>query len=322
MSLDPSQSRPQFRPQRRGGMDAVATRVERIGGMTTADQLALQNLLAVARDARVGVIGEIAPDGLVRSIVERAGIVQSIRAEDIRQFEYWAVPMTGEKDCRKFQVGGVESAIDACIDLCGPHLKRVLSMLELRRAGTRRQPLILGGSDDAETRALACAAPGAMIIEDERDIARLAFSPEFLVIPHTRQAPRRTDWMIRQLRGRYRDSAFEVISSSSPELAALIAQVEKFLGWCDCMVVVGDPSESSSVALREVAQHGDRHVLTTASGQSASRLAARVVESGARRVLVVGGQFVLRERLAQISEAVTTALSAHSPHSQTNADAA
>jgi 4-hydroxy-3-methylbut-2-enyl diphosphate reductase IspH len=260
--------------------------------MDADTRAALTALEALSRGGRVAVAGVFMPDPAVRALVARMGVAEEVAEPDFFRYRQVVIPYAGiaPRD-RK----GWEEAGHAVTDLTSPHVRRAQVALGLLRM-EGAQALVIGRHDDPETRALAGTSPGTWIIQDTTDTARLRFAPAYGVVCQTTLSPRRTVWLLQQLRMRYCDSRVTFLNTATPAMAAREQALEKLLDWGDAVVVVGQPGEASVEALAEAALRKGKPAIAVATPATFDPAAL----GGARRIALTAGAFARDETIRAI----------------------
>lgn len=251
-------------------------------GMDLDTRLALKRLLALAQAGRVGVVGKFMPDAGVSELLAAQGVEEEICEADFGRFRTVVIPLSGisPKTRRDWEGGGV-----AIEDLTAAKVRRAqvaLGLLKMEGA----EGLVIGRHNDPETEAIAGACPGAKVIEDTTDTARLAFAPTFGVVCQTTLSPGRVSWLVQQLRFRYRDARVTFLDTCNPTMLKRGEELEKLLATSDHCVVVGDPGEASCEALVETSS---RRGVPAVVVQGPDQIAGARLPTGARIALSAGG---------------------------------
>ena len=281
LTLQRNQTRPPVKP--------IELRLAKTYGMDAEARSALSALERLAASGGVAVAGHFMPDPGVRAQLARLGVTEHVAAADFFKFRHLVIPYSGvsPRERKAWEEAGLDLT-----DLTAPHVRRAQVALGLLRM-EGAQALVIGRHDDAESQALAGATHGATILEDTTDTARLRYAPAFGAVCQTTLSPRRVSWLLQQLRMRYRDASVTFLNTAAPAMSAREAALEELLGWCDAVVIVGQPGEASCEALAEAAlRHGKPAVIAAAT--ASPDLAAL---AGARRLALTAGAFALDERV-------------------------
>lgn len=259
-------------------------RIARSCGMDSEVRAALEKLESLARaGGRVAVAGTFMPDPGVEARLAQLGVTERVEEADFFRFRHVVIPYAGvaPKDRKRW-----DEAEHPLTDLSSPHVRRAQVALGLLRM-EGAQPLVIGRHDDPETQALAATNPGTRVIQDTTDTARLPFAPAFGVICQTTLSPRRVNWLLAQLRMRYRDARVTFLNTTAPAMASREQALENLLDWCETVVVVGQPGEATSEALAETAHRKGRPSLLVPSPAAFEPAAL----TGARRIALTAGGF-------------------------------
>jgi 4-hydroxy-3-methylbut-2-enyl diphosphate reductase IspH len=278
------------------GAAGPRVQVAAVLGMDQDARIALERLLAMAERRRVGVAGRFMKDeGVARLLVER-GIVEEVAEEDFFRFQRVAIPYCGvaARDRRAWEEAGVPLE-----DFTAPQVRRAQVALGLLRM-EGASGLVIGRHDDAESLAIAGACPGAAILEDTTDTARLRYSPAFGVVCQTTLSPRRIAWLVEQLRFRYRDARVSFLDTVCQSMARREEALERLLPACDRVLIVGEPDEASCDALAETAM---RRGKPAAVVKGAEGLAEHGILNG-ERIALTAGAFVADETIRKVAEAL------------------
>lgn len=210
---------------------------------------ALWDLVRGAGTRRTAVVGRFMPDDGVSGLLAGHGIAEEVDEADFRRFDRVVIPRCGVplRDKRRWESRGVKIE-----DFTSTEVRRAqVSLALLRVEGTNA--LVIGRHDDAESLALAGSVPGARILEETTDTARLTFAPAFGAVCQTTLSPRRVHWLSQQLRMRHRDAKVTFLDTTAPSMKARESAFEQALAQSEHAVVVGRPGESTCEALVETA---------------------------------------------------------------------
>jgi 4-hydroxy-3-methylbut-2-enyl diphosphate reductase IspH len=265
-------------------------------GMDTDARSALQRLFALAENRRTGVAGVFMPDDGVSRLLAERGIAEQVEEADFFKFRRIVIPYGGiSARTRK----DWEEAGCAFEDLTSPQVRRAQVALGLLRM-EGAQALVIGRHDDPESQALASTGTQTRIIEDTTDTARLVFSPAFGVVAQTTLSPRKVEWLVQQLRFRYRDARVTFLNTVSQSMGTREEALEKHLVTCDRVVIVGRPGEASCEALAETALRRGKPALIVAGPDD-----LKLADPAGNRVVLTAGAFALDETIRAVAEAIT-----------------
>ena len=226
-------------------------------GMDDETRAALDRLLRLAASRKVAVVGRFAPDHGVSELLARAGVTEGVEEADFPRFRHVVIPLCGVSARKRRDWEEHEGLIE---DFTASKVRRAqvaLGLLKMEGA----LPLVIGRHEDPETEAITGAAQGALVIENTTDTARLAFAPAFGAVCQTTLSPRKSEWLVQQLRMRYRDARVTFLDTANASMRAREEALEKLLVTCGQVVVVGDPGEASCEALAETAIRRGRAAL-------------------------------------------------------------
>lgn len=282
-----------FRPP---GSGRIQLKVADHLGMDHDARTALARLLAQAERRKVAVAGRFMPDRGVSAMLSHAGITEEVAETDFGRYEVIAVPYSGIARIRKERW---EKAGHPIEDFTSPQIRRAQVALGLLRM-EGAQSLVIGRHEDSETSAIAGIHPAARIIEDTTDTARLPFSPAFGAVCHTQLSPIRVAWLVQQLRLRYRDARVTFLDTGSASTKLRLDAFKSALGNGDHALIVGDPGETSTEALRETAlRHGcSADVIPTAQEIPWPSLSQR-------RLILTAGAFASDTAIHEVAQAIT-----------------
>lgn len=224
-----------------------ALQVAAVLGMDDETRAALDRLMRLAAGRKVAVAGRFAPDRGVSELLARAGVAEGVEAEDFPRFRHVVIPLCGVSARKRREWEEHEGLIE---DLTASKVRRAQVALGLLKMEGAR-PLVIGRHEDPETEAIAGAAQGSLVIENTTDTARLAFAPAFGAVCQTTLSPRKSEWLVQQLRMRYRDARVTFLDTANASMRAREEALEKLLVHCEQAVIVGDPGEASCEALAE-----------------------------------------------------------------------
>lgn len=268
-------------------------------GMDADGRAALARLLAVAAGRSVGVTGRFMPDAGVSRILAEKGIAEEVEEADFGRFGLLAIPTCGVAAGQRKAWTEAGHRIE---DFTLPKVRRAqvaLGLLKMEGA----QGLVIGRHEDPESLAIARSSPGTRILQDTTDTARLVFSPAYGVVSQTTLSPRKTEWLVQQLRFRYRDAKVTFLNTTCDAMTAREEALEKLLVVCDHAVVVGDPGEASTEALLETAHRRGRGAscVTCAEDLESARI------PGGARLALSAGAFATDDRIRSIAAVLASA---------------
>ncbi len=266
-------------------------------GMDAETRLALATLETLAGRGRVAVAGGFMPDCGVQAHLATLGVAERVQEPDFFKYRHMVVPYCGVSP--RLRKSWEEAEIDLT-DLTSPRVRRAQVALGLLRM-EGAQALVIGRHEDPESQALAGVTHGTKIIEDTRDTARLHYAPAFGVVCQTTLSPRRTSWLVQQLRMRYRDARVTFLDTSAPAMTAREQALENMLDWAEGVVVVGQTGEASCEALVETALRKGRPALIAATAAAVDPAAL----GGARRIALTAGAFAMDETIRCIAALLT-----------------
>ncbi len=264
-------------------------------GMDADARSALAKLETLSRSGSTGVAGVFMPDPGVSRKLAGLGVAEGVEEADFFRYRRIVIPFTGTspKKRREWEKAGVPLA-----DLTAPLVRRAQVALGLLRMDGA-QALVIGRHHDPETKGLLAGNPGARVIEDTTDTARLTFSPSFGAVCQTTLSPRRVAWLVQQLRHRYNDAKVTFLDTASPAMAARDQALEKIITTCDRVVIVGRKGEASTEALAETALRKGKASLIVSG-------AAGLEEIGrGERIAVSAGAFVLDAAVREVVDTLS-----------------
>ena len=259
-----------------------ALEVARVLGMDDGTRRAVEDLVRGAATRRTAVAGRFVADVGVSRMLAGHGISEDVPEEDFHRFERVVIPRCGValQDKRRWERDGVTLE-----DLTAAEVRRAqVSLALLRVEGARA--LVIGRHEDPESRALAGSVPGARILEETTDTARLEFAPAFGAVCQTTLSPRRVHWISQQLAMRWRDARVTFLDTSSPAMRAREEALEEIVPRCDLAIVVGQAGEATVEALMETAL---RRGLPAHRVDGPEELAGIDLRGAARIALSAGG---------------------------------
>lgn len=257
---------------------------------------ALSGLLSLAETRKIGVAGRFMPDHGVSALLAERGIAENVEEADFFRYRRIVIPYGGvsPRQRRAWEEQGI--ALD---DFSAPQVRRAqvaLGLLKMEGA----QGLVIGRHEDPESLAIAGGNSGIRIIEDTTDTARLLFSPAFGVVCQTTLSPRKTAWLVQQLRFRYRDAKVTFLDTTCPTMATREEALEKLLTFCETAIIVGEAGEASCGALVETALRRGRtaHIVETPADLE------RLDFSGNPKVALTAGAFATDEAIQSVARAL------------------
>ncbi len=274
----------------------VELRLASVWGMDSDARAAVRTLAELAAGGSVGVVGRFMPDGGISERLRGMGVAEEVEEADFFRFAKIVIPYGGVAAGLRKQW---EEKGLPLVDLSAPQVRRAQVALGLLRM-EGAQPLVIGRHDDPETRAIAGGKGGSRVLQDTTDTARLGFSPAFGVVCQTTISPRRVQWLVQQLRLRWRDARVTFLDTLAPSMTARIKAMEDFLVWCDSVVVVGDAGEASCEALVETALRRGKPAFAAATPADLARLDL----AGIRRIALTAGAFATDAAVRRVATAL------------------
>lgn len=278
------------------GQRRLTLQISGVLGMYQEARAALKGLLSLAENRKIGVAGRFMPDAGVSALLTSRGIAENVDEADFFRFRRIVIPYGGvsPKQRRAWEKQGI-----AMEDFSAPQVRRAqvaLGLLKMEGA----QGLVIGRHEDPESLAIAGSNAGIRIIEDTTDTARLLFSPAFGVVCQTTLSPRKTAWLVQQLRFRYRDAKVTFLDTTCPTMAMREEALERLLAVCETAIIVGEPGEASCEALVETALRRGRtaHVVQTPADLETLDF------SGNPKVALTAGAFATDDAIQSIARAL------------------
>lgn len=255
---------------------------------------ALERLISLSKERKIGVAGRFMPDAAVSARLEAHGIAEEVEAEDFFRFRALVIPYSGvsPKQRREWEEMGY-----ALEDLTSPQVRRAQVALGLLRM-EGAQALVIGRHEDPESLAISGGNSGARILQDTTDTARLLFSPAFGVVCQTTLSPRRVTWLVQQLRHRWRDSKVTFLDTISPTMVAREEALERLVVDCERVVIVGEKGESSCEALVETALRRGKTAVVAANPDELNLADF----SAGEKIAVTAGAFADAESIRAVAE--------------------
>jgi 4-hydroxy-3-methylbut-2-en-1-yl diphosphate reductase len=265
-------------------------------GMDREARQALHELLRLAQKGRVAVAGMFMPDRQVSAGLAARGVVEGVDEADFFRFDRIVTPYHGisSRQRRAWEEKGIRLT-----DLASSLVKRAQAALGLLRMEGSR-PLVIGRHEDAETRSISDGQSAATVIEDTTDTARLAFSPVFGAVCQTTLSPRRVEWLVQQLRHRYRDAKVTFLDTRSPAMAEREQGLEAVSSGCDQVLLVGQAGESTCEALAEAANRLGKPAFIVSGPEELEALDL----GGVRRIALSAGGFAADESVRNVVAAL------------------
>jgi 4-hydroxy-3-methylbut-2-enyl diphosphate reductase IspH len=274
----------------------MPVQVARTLGMDSDARAALARVQALARSRKTAVTGTFMPDSGVSALLASQGIAEHVEEADFFQYRRVVVPYCGISPRMRRDW---EEASYPLEDLTSPQVRRAQVALGLLRM-EGAQGLVIGRHEDPESLALAGGSSGTKIVQDTTDTARLLFSPAFGVVCQTTLSPRRIEWLVQQLRFRYRDARVTFLDTVSPSMALREEALERILVTCDRAVIVGRVGEASCEALVETALRRGKPATVVEGPED---LEAHDF-AGSPKIALSAGAFALDETIRAVAEAL------------------
>ncbi|MBC8125806.1 MAG: hypothetical protein H8M99_01480 [Gloeobacteraceae cyanobacterium ES-bin-144] len=274
----------------------VTVQVAKVLGMDEETRAALAGVTALCKTRKFGVAGYFMPDDGVSARLAELGIMENVEEADCSRYHRVVIPYSGipPRERRKQEQSGISFE-----DFSSPFVRRAqitLGLLCMEGA----EGLVIGRHDDPESLALLGSCPGTKILEDTTDTARLRYAPAFGVVCQTTISPKRVNWLIQQLRLRYRDSRVTFLNTTSPSMTLREEALEKALTHCDRALIVGRAGESTCEALVETALRCGKPAVVVARPEN---LFPKDFEGNPKIALTAGG-FALDETIHSVAKAL------------------
>jgi 4-hydroxy-3-methylbut-2-enyl diphosphate reductase IspH len=267
-------------------------RVASCVGMDSDARAALDRVIAMAGQRKICIAGRFMPDNAVSALLASHGIAEDVDEADFFRFRKVVIPYGGVSPRERRQW---EEAGHPLEDMSAAQVRRAQVALGLMRM-EGAQGLVIGRHDDAETQSLAGGGPGTKVIEDTTDTARLAFSPAYGVVCQSTLSPRKVQWLVQQLRFRYRDARVTFIETLCRSMALREEALEKLLAVSDRAIIVGKPGEASCEALVETALRRGKPAVVV------SNAAALESEDLSGRIALTAGAFATDDAVRGVAE--------------------
>lgn len=261
-------------------------------GMDVEARSALWRLEELAKEGPMGVAGRFMPDAGVSGRLAGMGVTEEVEEVDFFRYRRIVIPFGGIAPQRRRRW---ENAGAVLVDLTSPQVRRAQVALGLLRT-EGAQPLVIGRHGDPESEGLVEGNPGALILQDTTDTARLRFSPKFAGVCQTTLSPRKVSWLVQQLRHRWKDAEVTFLETLSPAMASRDRALENLMERADRVVIVGSPGEASCEALAETALRKGKacEVVEDACG-------AEALEKGGR-IALTAGAFTLDSTIRGVAD--------------------
>lgn len=277
---------------------SLVLEVARVLGMDDGTRRALEDLVRGAGTRKTAVAGRFVPDDGVSRMLAGHGICEDVPEEDFHRFERVVVPRCGVPlhEKRKWERDGV-----ILEDLTSAEVRRAqVSLALLRVEGAKA--LVIGRHDDPESRALSGSVPGARILEETTDTARLEFAPAFGAVCQTTLSPRRVRWISEQLHMRWRDARVTFLDTTSPAMKAREEALEQIIPRCELAIIVGRAGEATGEALLETALRRGLPAHLVAGPEDLDRIDL----GGATRIAFSAGGFASDGAVRAVAAALKT----------------
>jgi 4-hydroxy-3-methylbut-2-en-1-yl diphosphate reductase len=138
-------------------------------------------------------------------------------------------------------------------DAACPLVKRVHQALK-RLLAEGRHPVIIGKADHVEVRGLTGDLDDCTVIEDERDLEKLAGRSSLGVVAQTTQPLERVEGLVAALRARFPAANVRFIDTVCQPTKDRQEAMRRLASESDVVVVVGGPESNNSRKLTELAR--------------------------------------------------------------------
>jgi 4-hydroxy-3-methylbut-2-enyl diphosphate reductase IspH len=274
----------------------ISLQIAKTLGMDQEARRHFERVQQLAKTGKIGIAGQWMPDQGISKQLAVIGVMEQVEPADFARFQTIVVPYCGISARQRRDWQSSEKNIENLT--CSQVRRAQVALGLLRMEGA--QGLVIGRHDDPESLALAGGHCGS-IIQDTSDTARLRFSPAFGVICQTTLSTTRVEWLVQQLRHRWRDARVTFLNTISPTWAAREEALERLLTTCDHALIVGDPGEASCEALAETALRRGK-AATIVSGPDQVN-ASDFRED--RKVALTAGAFATDEAIHAVADTLT-----------------
>lgn len=276
----------------------ISLQVAKILGMDQDARSCLERVRQLAKSGKVAIAGQLMPDAGVSAELAALGVTEQVEMADFPRFRSVVIPYCGitARQRRDWEPFG-----KVLEDLSCTQVRRAQVALGLLRM-EGAQGLVIGRHEDPESIALAGSHPANRIIQDTSDTARLGFAPAFGVICQTTLSSTRVEWLVQQLRHRWRDARVTFLNTISPTWVAREAALENLLATCDQVVIVGQSGEASCESLAETALRRGKTATIVAGPEQLDRATFRTD----RKVALTAGAFATDAAIHAVAEALVS----------------
>ncbi len=264
-------------------------------GMDQEARRNLERVRQLSRMGKIGVAGQWMPDQGLSKQLAALGVTEQVEPADFTRFRTIIVPYCGISANQRREWQALGKNLE---DLTCTQVRRAQVALGLLRM-EGAHGLVIGRHEDPESLALA-GDHGGTILQDTSDTARLRFAPNFGVICQTTLSTTRVEWLVQQLRHRWRDARVTFLNTISPTWAAREDALERLLTTCDRVVIVGDATEASCEALAETALRRGKAATIVSGPEHLEMIDFRED----RKIALTAGAFATDEAIHAVAEAL------------------
>jgi 4-hydroxy-3-methylbut-2-enyl diphosphate reductase len=229
-------------------------------GMCFGVRDAIDLAMRLTKQGPITILGDLVHNPDVVAEMDAAG---AVRAQQPDQVGTRAVLLTahGTADRVKLQLRGEGHQVH---DAACPLVKRVhLALKRLIEEG--RHPVVIGQANHVEVRGLTGDLHEHTVIENERDLEKLAGRPRLGVVAQTTQPLERVEGLVAALRARFPEADVRFIDTVCQPTKDRQEAMRRLADASDVVVVVGGPESNNSRKLTELARRLGRPAYQVAS---------------------------------------------------------
>jgi 4-hydroxy-3-methylbut-2-enyl diphosphate reductase len=218
-------------------------------GMCFGVRDAIDLALRLTRQGPITILGDLVHNPDVVADLDSAG---ALRARQPEQVGTRAVLLTAHGTSERVKLRLREEGRQIHNAAC-PLVKRVHQALK-RLMAEGRHPVVIGKADHVEVRGLTGDLDDCTVIEDERDLQKLAGRTRLGVVAQTTQPLERVEGLVAALRARFPNADVRFIDTVCQPTKDRQEALRRLASESDVVVVVGGPESNNSKKLTQLAR--------------------------------------------------------------------
>jgi 4-hydroxy-3-methylbut-2-enyl diphosphate reductase len=231
-------------------------------GMCFGVRDAIDLAVRLTRQGPVTILGDLVHNPTVVAGLDSAGAARATHPSEV---ETRAVLLTAHGTANRVKLQLREDGHQIHDAAC-PLVKRVHQALD-KLIAERRHPVVIGQPNHVEVLGLVGDLHEFTIVENERDLEKLAGRPRLGVVSQTTQPLDRVLQMVEALKRRFPESDVRFIDTVCQPTKDRQDSLKKLAEECDTIIVVGGPESNNSRKLTELARQLGRAAYQVAGVQ-------------------------------------------------------